>query len=203
MARISYGYWFNNNILEWEENMIKIIYAKREEYLEAWKKMLELNRGEFKKDWRMKHVWPGRFNQLQTEIDNFCTIAYDGEIPVGVFGAILTKYNRVIGKQIVVSPTHRGKKIGQALIIANERQIRDYTNVDNYTIVCLDSTSKLYEKYWGLSPFKGPMKIHKDGEIEIPFEASFNIDIRRNNFDKHYSDIISGRFDVIDPNKVD
>lgn len=178
--------------------MIKIVYAKREEYLKAWEKMFELNKEEFKKDWRMKHVWPGRFNKLQTEIDNFCTIAYDGDIPVGVFGAILTKYNKILGKQIVVSPSHRGKKIGQALIIVNEKQLRDKTNVDSYTIVCLDTTTGIYEKHWNLNPFKGPLKVHKENDKEIPFETHFKINLRRKNFNEQYSKIIADNFIVIE-----
>ena len=171
--------------------MIEIRQGKRKEYLEAWAIMLDNQRALYKKDWRMKHVWPGRFTELQTEVNNFCTIAFDGENPVGIFGIIETKYGRALGKQIVVDPTYRGQKIGQALIIANEKQLRESTDIREYTIVCLDTTAGIYKKHWGLEPFKGPLKFREENGIKIGYESHFRIPLYRDNFYDQYNQIMS------------
>lgn len=145
--------------------MIEYKRCKRDEYLEAWYMMFKNCKHLFKQDWRMKKVSPGRFQQLQTEKDNYCVVAYDDGLPVGVFGCIETNTGRILGKQIVVDPRYQKQGIGTRLIEDMEKQLKEYCQAKFYTIVCLDGTAAIYDKR-GLKPFKGPLKEHEGIKYE-------------------------------------
>lgn len=174
--------------------MIYIKATKRNEYIEAWKVMWENNKEAYKADWRMKHVSPLRFVKTSTEIDDFCVVAYEKQEgkedkPIGVFGMALLKTGRLLGKQIVSDPNYRGIGLGQALILTNEKQVREMTKAEFYTISCLDSTARIYEKF-GIKPSSKAKNNHEG----IPYGIKFIVPLYRDSFNDQYK-LITERFE--------
>lgn len=170
--------------------MIYIKATKRDEYMQAWKIMWNNNKQAYKDDWRMKHVSPSRFTKTSTEIDEFCVVAYEKienqeDKPIGVFGMALLKTGRLLGKQIVSDPNYRGIGLGQALILTNESQVKEYTNCQNYIISCLDTTARIYDKF-GVTPLSEAKNSHNG----IPYGIKYLVPLYRENFDKQYSSIL-------------
>ena len=112
--------------------MILIQKGKREDYIKAWNYMYKQNKNTYNKDPLYIDINPS-LNKipLKTEINNFCTIAYDTEVktdefvygkPVGIFSFVVTN-SKTIGKQFVVAPDYSRKGIGKALLLVNMKTI--------------------------------------------------------------------------------
>lgn len=173
---------------------ITVKRGKREDLIKAWDVITVRSYQWMKTEWRFKHVWPGRFKDVPTtEVDNFCTIAYDGERPIGVFGMSLTKRGnkyRLLGKQIASDPEYRGLGVGQALIIENEKYVKDTydkADVSEYVITCLDTTSGIFKHKWGLDP----IKVGKANHDDISFGDKFLVPLYRDGFDEQYEKVMN------------
>lgn len=167
---------------------IVIERCKREEYIKAWNYMYKADKKGFNTE-LYDGINPSLNKKpLNSEIDNFCTVAYDSDVkceefehgrPVGIFSFVVTN-SKIIGKQYVVTPEYLGKGIGKALLIVNEKTLLD-NGYDKYYIGCSHCSAGLIRKYWEIEPYAS------DEEHDL---YKFNVDLNRDNFDKLYNDII-------------
>lgn len=169
---------------------IVIQRGKREDYIKAWNYMYKNNKKEFQQD-----IYDGvnpslNKKPLGTEIDNFCTIAYDSDIdckkdgfefglPVGIFCFVVTP-SKIIGKQYIVSPNYIRKGIGKALLIECEKILKEH-GYNKYYIGCSHCSAGIFKKYWKINPY------NSDYEHDM---YKFNIDLNRDNFDELYQSIM-------------
>lgn len=172
------------------ENNIIIIRCKREEYIKAWNYMYKHNKKGFNSD-----LYDGinpSLNKipLKTEINNFCTIAYDSIFnckddgfefgkPVGIFCFVVTP-SKIIGKQYVVDPEYLRKGIGKALLLVNEKTLID-NGYEKYYIGCSHCSAGIYKNYLNIEPYDNDEKndLYK-----------FNINLKRDNFEENYKNFV-------------
>ena len=170
--------------------MIIIRRCKREEYIKAWEYMVDLDiNNEYKtRPDIYRNINPYLNKEpLSSEIDNFCTIAYDNSIdcsdysngnfeyglPVGIFSFVVTK-RKIIGKQLLVNKNYFNQGIGKALLLENEKTLLD-NGYDKYYICASKPLNNIYIKYWkGVKPFF----INDESDI-----YKFNIDLKRDNLE--------------------
>mgnify|MGYP003372318902 CR=1 FL=1 len=169
--------------------------CKREEYIKAWNFMYKTDKKGFNEP-LYDGVNPSlNKTPLKTEIDNFCTVAYDPNanceefdwekagfkygLPVGIFSFVVTN-SKIIGKQYIVSPKYARKGIGKAILIENEKTLLD-KGYDKYYIGCSHCSAGIYKKYFGIQPY--------DSNEEHDM-YKFNVDLKRDNFETLYKEII-------------
>jgi len=162
--------------------------GKREDYIKAWNYMYKRNKEGYKNP-----IYDGvnpalNKKPLDTETDNYCTIAYDADEkvegfelgrPCGIFSFVVTP-SKVIGKQFIVDPDYLGKGLGKALLIVNEKTLKD-NGFTWYYIGCSHCSAGILKKYWNLTPY------NSNEEHDM---YKFNVDLNRDNFDELYNKII-------------
>ena len=176
--------------------MFIIERCKREEYIKAWNHMYLSEKDKFNKNPIFDGINPSlNKTPLGSETDNFCTVAYDDQIPtegfkygkpVGLFSFVVTPA-KVIGKQYIVHPDYQGKGLGKALLIENEKTLIENGH-SKYYIGCSICSASILQKYWGAEPFNS--NVEKD-------LYKFNIDLARENFDSLYSQIITNNKSIM------
>lgn len=162
--------------------------CKREDYIKAWNVMYKTD----KKIWNdpmFDGVNPAlNKTPLGTETDNFCVVMYDSEIkveefeyglPVGIFSFVITP-RKIIGKQFVVNPNYQGKGLGKALLIENEKTLLE-NGYSEYYIGCSKCSAGIIKNYWGIEPYSSDV----EGDL-----YKFNVNLKRENFNKLYEEII-------------
>lgn len=167
--------------------MFIIERCKRETYIKAWNAMYLSDKKVFNSK-MFDGINPSLNKQpLSTEIDNFCTVAYDSDVPmegfkygkpIGIFSFVITK-RKIIGKQFVVHPDYQGKGLGKALLIENEKTLKD-NGYEKYYIGCSTMSARIL-KSWGIEPFSSDV----EGDL-----YKFNVNLNRENFDRLYDEII-------------
>ena len=162
--------------------------CKRDEYIKAWNNMYKSNKKGFN-DSLYDGINPS-LNKiaLKTEVDNFCTVAYDTSIkddefslgkPVGIFCFVVTK-NKIIGKQYVVDPNYLRQGIGKALLIEAEKMLIE-NGYEWYYIGCSHCSAGIYKKYWNITPYQSD---------ELHDLYKFNVNLKRENFNELYYKIM-------------
>lgn len=167
--------------------MFIIERCKRKEYIEAWNKMYLSDKKVFNSE-MFDGINPSLNKQpLSTEIDDFCTVAYDSDVPmegfkygkpIGIFSFVVTK-RKIIGKQFVVHPDYQGKGLGKALLIENEKTLKD-NGYEKYYIGCSAMSARILNS-WGIEAFSSDV----EGDL-----YKFNVNLNRENFDRLYDEII-------------
>ena len=179
------------------KNDVKIVITKREEYIEQWKTMYELD----KKKWSNK-MFDGinpmlNKTPLSTEADNFCTVAYDQTkkgpsypdgMPIGIFSMVVTKRGtniKPIGKQYIVDPVYQKKGIGTAMMLLLQKELLD-TGYDWFYIGCSSMSSAIMKKL-GYAPY-----VSDEEHDMFKFKAILDKNIVESLLNEH----IFGKFDV-------
>lgn len=178
--------------------MILIQKGKREDYIKAWNYMYKQNKNTYNKDPLYIDINPS-LNKipLKTEINNFCTIAYDTEVktdefvygkPVGIFSFVVTN-SKTIGKQFVVAPDYSRKGIGKALLLVNMKTLVD-NNIFKFYIGCSKCSSGILKSF-GYKPY------NEDPEHDM---YKYNIEIKDDenvNFDNLYKEYVKNNKNII------
>lgn len=136
--------------------MIIIERCKREEYILAWKAMYKFNKKIYNDPEGIYEGVNPALNKkpLNSELDNFCVVAYDNEKecegfkygrPVGIFSFVITP-SKIIGKQYVVDPEYTRKGIGKALLLENEKTLLD-NGYDHYYIGCSHCSAGIMKSF--------------------------------------------------------
>lgn len=175
------------------ENQFTLILCKRAGYSAAWSWMYKHDKKIFNQN-MYDGVNPALNKKpLDTEFDNFCTIAVDTNIniendpviyenernesikviykPIGLFSMVCTKDSRTgktktIGKQFVVNSDYHRRGIGKAMLLTLEKVIQEYVG-DWYYIGCSSMSSKIMESL-NRKPYKSDVE-HDLYKYEIHF----------------------------------
>lgn len=175
--------------------MVKIVIAKREEYIQAWNQMYKENKALFNLP-MFDGINPSLNKKpLKTEIDNVAAIAYapakndvgnikgdafdsDKLVPVGIFSFVITN-SKIIGKQFVVNPDYQGQGIGKALVLSLEKELIE-KGYETYYIGCSKMSAGIMKSF-------GAVPYSEDFEHDM---FKFNIDLKRANFKDQYDKFV-------------
>lgn len=176
-----------------KESNFTIVHCKRDEYIKAWNYMYKHNKEGYRNS-----IYDGinpslNKKPLGTEVDNFCTVVYDSSLdckedgfeygrPCGIFCFIVTP-TKIIGKQFVVDPDYLGKGLGKAILIENEKILRDH-GYEWYYIGCSHCSAGIYKKYWNIEPYNSD---------DIHDLYKFDVELHRDNFKSLYKSIITDK----------
>lgn len=168
--------------------------CKKDEYLRAWNQMYSEEKDLYNKNKLYDGINPSLLKKpLNTELDNFCVVAYDRSIecagfpgkPVGIFCLLSTKA-KLIGKPLLVNPNYFRQGLGKALFLVNEKQAKE-NGFDWYYAGCSHCSAGILTKYWGLIPYSSS---------EEHDMYKFNIDLNRDNFDELYKKYVLEKEDL-------